>query len=154
MLDDRENTEKRNLFHEEEEEEETAHIRGVFGVLRPLRRSNILFERSREGRVCRAKSHNCIICVHAYVCVRLYLFQSETGKSMLETKTWKRGTINVYYLLGICFRECAITWSANANVDFLFTIFRLFFFFFLSPSHSLFLSHSLSPSLSVFFSHG
>ena len=82
-----ENT-KRNLFHEEEE----SHVRGIFGVLRPLRRSNILFERSRvcEGRVCRAKSHNCIIIrMHARssraricTCAYVYLFRLETGKSI------------------------------------------------------------------------
>lgn len=124
-----------------------ARIRGVFGVLRPLRRSNILFERSREGRVCRAKSHNCIICVHAYACMRSSLPIGD-GKKYTKRKTWKRGTINVYYLLGICFRECAITWSANANVDFLFTIFRLFFIFLSLP-----LSLTLSLTFSLYSSH-
>lgn len=154
MLDDRENTKKRNLFSRRRRR--IAHIRGMFGVLRPLRRSNILFERSREGRVCRAKSHNCIICVHAYACMRSSLPIGD-GKKYAKRKTWKRGTINVYYLLGICFRECAITWSANANVDFLFTIFRLFIFFLslsLVLSHSSSLTHSFSHILSVFFSHG
>lgn len=144
------------MFHEEEEEE--SHIRGIFGVLRPLRRSNILCERSREGRVCRAKSHNCIIVrmrackliarTHMYVCI----FSDWRREKVYETKTWKRGAINFYYLLGICFCECAITWSANANVDFLLTPFRLFFF--LSRFLSLFrFSHILSFSHSLYSSH-
>jgi len=130
----------------------------MFGVLRPLRRSNILFERSREGQVCCAKSHDCITCntyarihVSMCMCAFVFFFSSFRKRERIWKENLKRegATINSCYSLRICFSVNAIMWSANAN-GLSFRNVSTFLLF----SHSLSLSLSLSLILSLFFSHG